>query len=65
MGVDSVAKQIKDANKNIKINALVDSGFFAEYSSGFVEFDNTEKSSREWMKRNGAFDPVVIKIMCY
>ena len=58
MGVDSIAEAIKSVNKDIKISALVDSGFFADYSSGLKEYDNTEPSSRKFMESHGIFDPV-------
>ena len=56
MGVDQITKSIKERNTLVNIKALVDSGFFAEYSSGFTEYDNTKTADK--MKKMGIFDPV-------
>ena len=58
MGIDQMAKMIHESNKRANVKALVDSGFFAEYSSGLTEFDNTEPSNVNTMKKMGMFDPI-------
>ena len=58
MGIDQIAKTIYQRNKGVNLKALVDSGFFAEYSSGLTEYDNTEPQNVKLMKKMGAFDPI-------